>query len=188
MTVIHQWTLELAKTVAPDEVYLAPSLADSYIENLQTVAANDDFQPINNNTFSHSYEPCDMRLMLPLVIHSIGRVSDNLIQLLSSETTHSIVTNVIPLATLLIQFKECSLHEKAHHQQGTVSTFVDAQSAKQKIANDYPACRLLLDDMSKVLNESGIPEQVAEITALKTLHQFLTNPKSGLDYLRALRK
>jgi hypothetical protein len=182
MTVIHEWTLKLAEAVAPDEVYLAPSIADSYIANLDA-AKTDSTQSLNSTC-----EPCSVHLFLPLVLRGVEQASSGLIDLLSSPTMHDIVTNVIPLATLLIQFKECSLHEKSHAQtQHTMNLLESVEELDYKLANEYPECKGVVEDISNTLTNSGIPKEVSKITAWKTFRQFVENQKSGLDYLRKLK-
>lgn len=189
MTVIHQWTLKLAEAVTPNEVYLAPSIADNYIAKLHAHTSDSDTAQTRSQAVDSTCEPCNMHLLLPLVIHSVENASHGLIDILSSSTTHEVIFNVMPLATMLISFKECSLREKSHKQvQHAMSSFVSIEGLEQKISNEYPGCKAIIDTMSETLSEDGIPETVAEVTAWKTFQQFLENRKSGLEYLRKLKR
>ncbi|NJM99765.1 MAG: hypothetical protein HC800_23840 [Phormidesmis sp. RL_2_1] len=188
MTVIHEWTLKLAETVAPDEVYLAPSIAASYIASRYADETSGDSTQANSQSLNSTCEPCSIHLFLPLVLRSIEQASNQLVDMLSSPTMHDIVTNVIPLATLLIQFKECSLHEKSHAQaQHTMNLLESVEELDEKLANEYPACKEVVEDISNTLSNSGIPKEISEITAWKTFRQFVENQKSGLEYLRKLK-
>lgn len=187
MTVIHQWTLKLAETVAPDEVYLASSLADSYIANQQTAHSQilAAATPETSETVGSTSEPCDMHLLLPAVIQGISNASHDLVAVLSSDAAKSIIT----LVAVLVELKDSTIDKwEEQEKKDLLDSILKAKAVSIQIESEQPAAKSAIDTINQEVEKSGIPEQAAELTSLKTVYKLLADPKGSLNFLRALKR
>ena len=170
--VIEQWTVRLAEVAVPDEVDLAPAIADAYIQGGPAREAL--YAP--SDDISGAFGPIDMVLIMPRVLKGIYTAGRWILPLLASKELGNVLSAVKDAIAL-----------KSATQKRTSPTLPPSTPAKTlPTTPPYDALKKTIDIINHELKGAGLSNDHADLITFRIIDALLADPQGGTEFINYL--
>jgi hypothetical protein len=162
MDIVHTWSEKLAKEVAPDEVDLAPLIADAFVKGGKD--RKELFQHTKDGVLG-AFNPGEVFIIFPLLLQAIATAAPILYKVLSSGA----INNFLSLMKDAISLKEGLQRQK-----------------KMELSSEgeYEQLGKAIKVLSDTLQSSGLTQDQRDLITYRVLKAFLEDPQEALPFLR----
>lgn len=174
MTIVNQWALKLADAAVPDEIDLAPALADAYQKGGDAREAL--YEKANGRSVVGAFGASDMLLVLPWIFRGLSLAAKKLLSLLTSDE----LNNMISAVKEAIALKEAM----ENNPQNDASPITPASPLLN--GQTYPALKQTIDILGHELRIAGLSEDQADLTTFRVVKALLEEPESGTEFVNCL--
>lgn len=165
MPSVSDWSIKLAAAAAPDEVDLAPAIADAYLSG---GASRAELFKQSGASVAGAFGPGTAIAVLPWILRGLAQAATWLSSLLASTELGNItsfVKNAVDLG------KALQPQEPAEDTPETAP---------------YRSLKQVLDVFGAELRSAGIPPDQADLITFRTLNALLEEPQSAAAFIKEL--
>lgn len=171
MSILEEWSVKVAREVAPAEEDLAPELADAFVQGGR--AKRDLFS--RSGSLVGGFAAGETLALLPVVYQAVSTAAPVLVAVLTAKP--------------LVDFLGCIKTGLTVSELGLkLSSRGQDQASKPAIPTDqsYVPLRRAVDVLQSELRRSGLGENEADLVTFRVLKVFLEDPRGALQFVQAL--
>ncbi|MCZ7568718.1 MAG: hypothetical protein M5U01_09015 [Ardenticatenaceae bacterium] len=174
MSVIESWSIKLAQEVAPDEVDLAPLMAEAFRTGGK---AREELFQSSGGTVG-AFAPGDVISVMPPLYQSMFAVAPIFIAVLSSDAVKGCL-DAVKNALTVIELRMKAEKLAPGPAETTVKPAVPPGDA-------YAPLRRVIDTMRGELQSSGLSAEKADVITLRALKALLEEPQGATQFVQQL--
>ena len=170
MTIVDQWAVKLAEAAVPDEIDLAPAVAEAYQQGGESRQSL--YIKANSRSVAGAFGASEMLLVLPWIFKGIALAAQRLLSLLGSDelgNTISVVKEAIALRASL---------EKTAQAFPAVVPVSSTPAA--------PELKLIIDVMGREMRAAGLTNNQADLISFRVVDALLEDRESGAEFVNCL--
>lgn len=174
MSVIEAWSVRLAEEVAPDEVDLAPLMAEAFRAGGK---AREELFHSSERALG-GFAPGDVVSVMPPVYQSIFAAAPLLIAVLSSDAVKGCL-DAIKNALTVIELRMRAQKAASPSSETTPKPTMPPGDA-------YAPLRRIIETMRTELESSGLSDEQVDIVTFRALKALLEEPQGATQFVQEL--
>lgn len=171
---IEEWAIRLAREVAPDEVDLAPMIAEAYAAGGEAREAL--FQTDKGDALG-GFGAGQIALIVPVVFHALASAALTILRLFSSRSTEDILRSAKD--SIDDQKKVADAARSARAKAA-------APAAAQPQGEAYVSLQRVAEVIAGELRARGMPGDQCDAIGFRVLRALMREPTSGARLVQAL--
>lgn len=166
MDIISTWSTKIAEEVAPDEVDLAPLIAQAFIQGGEE--RKELFRQAKGGELG-AFGPGDIAALFPWILQGIAVTASVLYSVLTSGVLEKLLSAVKDLL---------SIHDRLKR----------IQKFESLPDNPYAPLKRIVASLSKELQSTPIPQDQRDLITYRVLRVLFEEPLSATDFVKAAGK
>ena len=169
MDLVNHWATKLAESTAPDEIDLAPDIAEAYIEGGEARA---ELFKQTDTSVAGGFGSTSGIAILPWIFRGLWAGASALLKFLTSDNTNNAVASLQGILDIHKQLKAPA----------------EAKKQIQSMPNQAPYSHLkqFIETMRTELREAGLESDQADAITLRVVDTLLSDSQGAIQFIQQI--